>query len=74
MKLCPIAIAVGCRKCPIFSVCPVKAIIGDHKKKEEKKSKSSKVKKPASKNSKVGKPAPKSSKPKKTATKTASKK
>ena len=29
MTLCPIAIAVGCRKCPAFSVCPVKSVIGD---------------------------------------------
>jgi hypothetical protein len=31
MTLCPIAIAVGCKKCPIFAVCPVKGIIGDFK-------------------------------------------
>jgi hypothetical protein len=31
MVLCPIALAVGCRKCPIFSICPVKGIIGDYK-------------------------------------------
>ncbi len=36
MVICPVAIAVGCRKCPIFSVCPVKGIIGDYKKPEEK--------------------------------------
>jgi hypothetical protein len=29
MTICPIAIAVGCRKCPIFKVCPVKGLIGD---------------------------------------------
>ena len=29
MTLCPIALAVGCRKCPIFAVCPVKGVIGD---------------------------------------------
>lgn len=29
MTLCPVALAVGCRKCPIFSVCPAKGIIGD---------------------------------------------
>ena len=34
MTVCPIAIAVGCKKCPIFSVCPVKGIIGDYKKEE----------------------------------------
>ena len=32
MTLCPIAIAVGCKKCPVFSVCPVKGLIGDMKK------------------------------------------
>jgi hypothetical protein len=31
MVLCPVALAVGCRKCPIFSVCPVKGVIGDYK-------------------------------------------
>ena len=29
MTVCPIAIAVGCRKCPAFSVCPLKGVIGD---------------------------------------------
>ncbi len=32
MTLCPIAIAVGCRKCPAFSACPLKSVIGDQKK------------------------------------------
>jgi hypothetical protein len=32
MVLCPVAIAVGCRKCPVFNFCPAKGIIGDHKK------------------------------------------
>lgn len=36
MTLCPVAIAVGCKKCPIFSVCPVKGVIGDYKKEPEK--------------------------------------
>jgi hypothetical protein len=31
MKICPVAIAVGCKKCPVFSVCPAKGIIGDYK-------------------------------------------
>jgi len=31
MTLCPIAIAVGCKKCPAFSVCPLKTVIGDYK-------------------------------------------
>jgi len=30
MTLCPIALAVGCRKCPVFKVCPVKTVIGDY--------------------------------------------
>lgn len=30
MTLCPIAIAVTCRRCPIVSVCPVKKVIGDY--------------------------------------------
>ncbi len=34
MKLCPIAIAVTCRKCPVVSVCPVKTVIGDYVKPE----------------------------------------
>lgn len=29
--LCPIALAVGCKKCPIFKVCPAKGVIGDYK-------------------------------------------
>lgn len=31
MTLCPIALAVGCKKCPIFAVCPVKSVIGDYR-------------------------------------------
>jgi len=31
MTLCPIAIAVGCKKCPAFSVCPLKTVIGDYR-------------------------------------------
>ncbi len=34
MTLCPVALAVGCRKCPVFAVCPVKGVIGDYKKDE----------------------------------------
>lgn len=42
MTLCPIAIVAGCKKCPAFSVCPLKSVIGDApppdaKKEEEKK-------------------------------------
>ena len=35
MTLCPLAIVVGCQKCPIVALCPVKAVIGDHRKLEE---------------------------------------
>jgi hypothetical protein len=31
MVICPIAIAVGCKKCPAFSVCPLKTSLGDQK-------------------------------------------
>ena len=30
MTICPIAIVVGCQKCPAYQVCPLKGIIGDH--------------------------------------------
>ena len=30
MTLCPLALAVSCRKCPVFNVCPLKGVIGDH--------------------------------------------
>lgn len=32
MTVCPIAIAVGCKKCPAFSVCPLKSVLGDQPK------------------------------------------
>jgi hypothetical protein len=35
MTLCPIALAVGCKKCPAFTVCPLKGVIGDYKKPDE---------------------------------------
>ncbi len=35
MVICPVALAVGCKKCPIFKVCPVKSVIGDYKPPEE---------------------------------------
>lgn len=31
MTLCPVALAVGCRKCPLVSACFGKTIIGDYK-------------------------------------------
>jgi hypothetical protein len=35
MTLCPIAIAVGCKKCPGCNICPLKSAIGDYKKQDE---------------------------------------
>ncbi|MDH5263261.1 MAG: hypothetical protein OEX21_00790 [Betaproteobacteria bacterium] len=29
MVICPIAIVAGCKKCPAFSVCPLKTSLGD---------------------------------------------
>lgn len=39
MTLCPIALAVGCKKCPAFPVCPLKGVIGDFVKEEETQTK-----------------------------------
>jgi hypothetical protein len=30
MVVCPIAIVAGCRKCPVFTVCPLKGVIGNY--------------------------------------------
>ncbi len=51
MTICPIAIAVGCKKCPAFSVCPVKATLGDYKKPDaaEEKAAAAKAKSSAKK-------------------------
>lgn len=42
MTLCPIALAVGCRKCPVFAVCPATRLIGDQPPKAEGPSEPSK--------------------------------
>jgi hypothetical protein len=39
MTLCPIAIVAGCKKCPAFSVCPLKSVIGDAPKVDDTKKK-----------------------------------
>ena len=31
MTICPIPLALACRKCPIFALCPVKSVIGDYR-------------------------------------------
>ena len=41
MTLCPVAIAVGCKKCPAFAVCPLKTVIGDYRPEHEPKAKAS---------------------------------
>ena len=32
MTVCPIAIVAGCKKCPAYSFCPLKTVIGDEPK------------------------------------------
>ena len=49
MTVCPIAIAVGCKKCPAFSVCPLKSTLGDYKKDESPAASPGDKKPPASK-------------------------
>jgi hypothetical protein len=39
MTLCPIALAVGCKKCPAFAACPLKGVIGDYKKPDDTQTK-----------------------------------
>ena len=36
MTLCPIAVVAGCKKCPAFSVCPLKGVLGDQSKPADK--------------------------------------
>jgi hypothetical protein len=54
MTICPIAIAVGCRKCPIYVACPVKSIIGDQAPKQPEKSLSRSAPKKKSAKKKAG--------------------
>ena len=35
MTSCPIALAVGCEKCPAFKFCPLTTVLGDQEKEEE---------------------------------------
>ena len=35
MTICPIAIGVGCKKCPAFKFCPLTTVLGDQEKKDE---------------------------------------
>ena len=34
MTICPIAIAVGCEKCPAFKFCPLTYVLGDQQEEE----------------------------------------
>jgi hypothetical protein len=34
MTVCPVAIMVGCKNCPVFKICPAKGVIGDYKKED----------------------------------------
>ena len=62
MTICPIAIAVGCKKCPIFKICPVKTVIGDVPKASEVKPAAKSVAKPAAKSAAKSGPARKKAK------------
>ncbi|HET8943119.1 MAG TPA: hypothetical protein VFN13_14155 [Rudaea sp.] len=31
MTICPVALAVGCKRCPVFAICPAKSLIGDYR-------------------------------------------
>ena len=42
MTVCPIAIVAGCKKCPAYSVCPLKTVLGDAKPADDKKDAASK--------------------------------
>ena len=44
MTLCPVALAVGCKKCHLFKFCPLTAVLGDQKK-EQKENKKEEPKK-----------------------------
>jgi hypothetical protein len=37
MTLCPIAVVAGCQKCPAFSICPLKSVLGDQDKSSQSK-------------------------------------
>jgi hypothetical protein len=39
MTLCPIAIVAGCKKCPAFTVCPLKSVIGDYREEKDTQTK-----------------------------------
>lgn len=42
MTLCPVALAVGCGKCPALSICPLKTVLGNAPKPDEAPARQSK--------------------------------
>ena len=47
MTLCPVALAITCKKCPVVSFCPGKEIIGDFKPEEADSGSEKKLRQPA---------------------------
>ena len=43
MTVCPIALAVGCERCPAFKFCPLTTILGDQQEEEDEVDPSNKV-------------------------------
>ena len=43
MTICPIALAVGCEKCPAFKFCPLTTVLGDQQEEEDEINPSNKV-------------------------------
>jgi len=43
MTICPIALAVGCEKCPAFKFCPLTTFLGDQQEEEDEINPSNKV-------------------------------
>ena len=35
MTICPIALAVGCKRCPAFEFCPLTTVLGDQQEEDE---------------------------------------
>ena len=40
MTICPIALLVGCKKCPAFSLCPLTTFLGDQEEEDKDQSQS----------------------------------
>lgn len=45
--ICPIALAVGCSKCPTVKFCPLKSVLGDYKEEDKNSSAKDSGKKPS---------------------------